>query len=340
MRTTDWPFKPDTRVIDKIRLKVPLCDIDICLENLSNFVVEVLTEKNLPFGKWERFNSIVKYKRAVAFLLRWLPSHKHFRSSILEITDQSELNIAEQKLIYLSQGETFPSELKLIRSGKVITRNSRIAKYSPFIGPAGILGSTGRISRSVSSDFDSKHPIILDAHHAVVRLLVQLLHVRNFHQGLDYMRALVNLKYVVLNLRWLLRHNTCVVCRKRKAQTVIHMMADLPIERLGYKQPSFSNTGVDYFGPFLVPIRRSTEKSWGFLFTCLTTRAVHIEVVSSLDTSSCVMGVERFIARRSTATTIMSDNGTSFVGAQKELLACVESWNKLAPALFVQKGIK
>ena len=235
LRTTDWPFKPDTRVIDKIRLKGPSCDIDTCLENSSNFVVDVLTEKNLLFGKWERFNSILKYKHAVAFLLRCLPSHKPFRSSILEITDPSEMDIAEQKLIYLSQGETFPSELKLLRSGKVITRNSRIAKYLPFLGPAGILRSTGRISRLVNSDFDSKHPIILDARHAVVRLLVQHLHVRNFHQGLNYMRAVVNLKYVVLNLRWLLRNikNTCVVCRKRKAQTVTHMMADLPIERLG-----------------------------------------------------------------------------------------------------------
>ena len=176
------------------------------------------------------------------------------------------MDIAEQKLIYLSQGETFPSELKLLRASKIITRNSRIAKYLPFIGPAGILRSTGRISRLVNSDFDSKHPIILDARHPVVRLLVKHLHVRNFHQDLDYMRAVVNLKYVVLSLRWLLRNiqNTCVVCRKRKGQTVTHMMADLPIERLGYKQPPFFNTGVDYFGPFLVPIRRSTEKSWGF----------------------------------------------------------------------------
>ena len=342
LRTTDWPYKPDTMVIDKTRLKGPSCDIDICLEDSSNFVVDVLTEKNLPFENWEKFNSIVKYKRTVAFLIKWLPSHKHFRPSILEFTDPCEMDIAEQKLNYLSQGETFPSELKLLRSGKIITKNSRIAKYSPFIGPAGILRSTGRISRLVVSDFDSKQPIILDALHAVVRLLVKHLHLRNFHQGLDYMRAVVNLKYVVLNLRWLLRNieNTCVVCRKRKAQTVTHMMADLPIERMGYKQPPFSNTVVDYFGPFLVPIRRSTEKRWGFLFTCLTTRAVHIEVVPSLDTSSCVMGVERFIARRGTPTTIMSDNGTNFVGAQKELLACVESWNKLAPAVFVQKGIK
>ena len=332
----------DTRVINKIRLKGPSCDIDICLENSSNFVVDVLTEKNFPFGNWERFNSIVKYKRTVAFLLRWLPSHKHFRSSILEITDPSEMDNAEQKLIYLSQGETFPSELKLLRAGKVITRNSRIAKYSTFVGPAGILRSTGCISRLVNSDFDSKHPIILDARHAVVRLFVQHLHVRSFHQGLDYMRAVVNLKYVVLNLRWLLRNieNTCIACRKRKAQTETHIMANLPIERLGYKQPPFANTGVDHFGLFLVPIRRITEKRWVFLLTCLTTRAVHIEVVPSLDTSSCVMGVERFIARRGTPTAIMSDNGTNFVGSQKELLACVESWNKLASAVFVQKGIK
>ena len=73
------------------------------------------------------------------------------------------MDIAGQKPMYLSHVETFPSELKLLKSGKVITRNSRIAKYLPFIGPAGILRSTGRISRLVNSDFDSKPPIILDA---------------------------------------------------------------------------------------------------------------------------------------------------------------------------------
>ena len=133
-------------------------------------------------------------------------------------------------------------------------------------------------------------------------MLIRHMHFQHAHQGLDYMRAVVQLKYIVLKLRWLLGNieNTCITCRKRKAKTVVPIMSDLPIERLGYKQPPFSNTGVDYFGPFQVPIRRSTEKRWGFLFTCLTTRAVHIELVPSLDTSSCVMGVKRFIARRGT----------------------------------------
>ena len=118
------------------------------------------------------------------------------------------------------------------------------------------------------------------------------------------------------------------------------IMSDLPNERLRYKQHPISNTSFDYVGPFLVPFLRSTEKQWGFLFAYLTTRAVHIEVVPSFDTSSCVTGVESFIARRSAPTTIMSDNGTNFVGAQKELLACTESWNNLVPAVFVQKGIE
>ena len=116
-------------------------------------------------------------------------------------------------------------------------------------------------------------------------------------------------------------------------------MSDLPVERLGYKQPPFNHTGVDYFGPLYVPVRRSTEKRWGFLFTCLTTRAVHLEIVPSLDTSSCVMGIERFVARRGTPSTIWSDNGTNFVGAEKELLACIKSWNGMAPTIFAHKGV-
>ena len=97
-------------------------------------------------------------------------------------------------------------------------------------------------------------------------------------------------------------------------------MADLPRERLAFKEPPFSNTGVDYFGPFFVSVKRSTEKRWGFLFTCLTTQAFHFEVVPSMDTSSCVIGNERFCARRGIPSVIWSDNGTNFVASEKGLL--------------------
>ena len=118
-------------------------------------------------------------------------------------------------------------------------------------------------------------------------------------------------------------------------------MADLPVERLAYQSPPFTNTKVDYFGPLYVTVRRTTEKRWGFLFTCLTTRAVHVEIVPSMNASSCVMGVERFVSRRGTPTIIWSDNGTNFFGAEKELRENIEKWNTINIAVeLAHKGIK
>ena len=63
----------------------------------------------------------------------------------------------------------------------------------------------------------------------------------------------------------------------------------------------------------------------GFIVYVPYTRTVKLEMVPSLCTSSFILGVVRFIARRGTPTTIMSDNDTIVFGAQKQLLACVES---------------
>ena len=75
-------------------------------------------------------------------------------------------------------------------------------------------------------------------------------------------------------------------------------MADLPDSRMGYQQPFFANTGIDYFGPIFVGHERKTEKRYGVPFTCLTTQAVHLEIAHSLDTDSCLMPVRRIMARR------------------------------------------
>ena len=89
-----------------------------------------------------------------------------------------------------------------------------------------------------------------------------------------------------------------------------------------------------------VSVKRSADKQWGFLFTCLTTRAVQFEVVPSMDTSSCVRGVERFAARRGVPGVIWSDNGTNFIATEMELLNNVLSWNQQTlTASLVKEGI-
>ena len=66
---------------------------------------------------------------------------------------------------------------------------------------------------------------------------------------------------------------------------------------------------------------------WCCLFTCLTNRALHIEVVRSLDKDSRLLAVNRLIARRDKPTTILSDNGTNFVGSAREMNEYFNSWN-------------
>ena len=149
-------------------------------------------------------------------------------------------------------------------------------------------------------------------------------------------------RYTILKLRSSLRSikSNCVTCRKFRAATIQPIMADLPVEKLAYQSPPFTNTGVDHFGPFYLTVGRTTEKRWGFLFTCLTTRAVHVEIVPSVDASSCVMGADRFVYRRGTPANIWSDNGTYFVGAEKELRENIVKWNTInIDAEFAHKGI-
>lgn len=94
-------------------------------------------------------------------------------------------------------------------------------------------------------------------------------------------------------------------------------MASLPPSRLASFEKPFTFTGIDYFGPLYVTVGRRKEKRWGALFTCLTLRAVHIEIAYSLDTSSCVMCINKFMARRGIPREIYTDNGTNFKAASK-----------------------
>ena len=162
------------------------------------------------------------------------------------------------------------------------------------------------------------------------RLLLEKAHRDNLHAGTEYVRNMLHQEYWIIGLRNALRKikSRCIKCRHRNANPIRPTMADLPRERLDEHVFPFTHTGVDYFGPFEVKFLQSTKKRWCCLFTCLTARAVHIEVAQSLDTESCRAAVTRFIARCSYPNTIISDNGTNFVGAASELKAFMNVWDE------------
>ena len=88
--------------------------------------------------------------------------------------------------------------------------------------------------------------------------------------------------------------------------------------------PIFDFTGVDYFGPFYVKQGRSEVKRYGGVFTCLSMRAVHIELSYSLSTDAFINALRMFISQRGKPHTICSDNGTNLVGRHRELRRCLQ----------------
>ena len=99
-------------------------------------------------------------------------------------------------------------------------------------------------------------------------------------------------------------------------------MADLPAKRLQV-EPPFTYVGVDVFEPWEVTSRRTRGghaniKRWAVMFSCMCTRAVHIEVIEAMSSSSCINALRRFFAIRGPAKQIRSDQGTNFIGACRE----------------------
>ena len=95
-------------------------------------------------------------------------------------------------------------------------------------------------------------------------------------------------------------------------------MSDLPPDRLE-EAPPFTNTGMDIFGPFVIKEGRKDVKRWACIYTWLASRAVHLEVVTSLSTDSFLNALRRFLNLRGTVRKLLSDQGTNFIGAKNEL---------------------
>jgi len=92
------------------------------------------------------------------------------------------------------------------------------------------------------------------------------------------------------------------------------------------ESPPFSVTGVDLTGALNVRDRTGCQtKVYICLFTCASTRAVHLEIVQDLSQDSFMQAFRRFASRRSLPKIVMSDNATNFLGASHQLRRLFES---------------
>lgn len=238
-----------------------------------------------------------------------------------------ELRAAENYLYKRTQWERYAEEMRTLSSsdGPVskpsLPKTSALYKLTPSLDDEGVMRIHSRLDISDFTGKSTQFPIVLPRSHPLTKLVLQSFHEKYHHQCNETFVNEARRKFYIPKIRVECNRirKECQRCKIRLATPTPPIMANLPKQRLAAYVRPFSYSGVDYFGPYQVIVRRRPEKRWGVLITCLTTRAIHIEIAHSLSTDSCIMALENCFARRGTPLQIISDRGTNFVGASKEL---------------------
>lgn len=248
---------------------------------------------------------------------------------------------AELEIVRISQRTAFSNEIAMLEQGKLVSKSSPLYRLSPVLQD-NIVRVGGRLNRAVMPE-ESKNPAILAKGMHIAPLILREIHEEVGHNGRNHMLSKLRQKFWIPKPHVVIRKilSQCVTCRRLHGAASGQIMADLPKERILPDEPPFTSVGVDYFGPFDIKRGRTSLKRYGVIFTCLAVRAVHIEVASSLDTDSCIHALRRFVARRGQVSVIRSDNGTNFVGAERELRQAIQALDKeRIEAEMMQKNIR
>ena len=267
------------------------------------------------FSGWERM------KRIATWVFVAVQRFKQKRISMEEASRQ-----ARDYLLREVQRKGFPEVYENLRAKKPIGKENKMLPLNPWMDSEGIIRVGGRLQRSDLS-IEEKHPILLPPKETVTCAILSDCHEKTAHQGRHLtMAALRRAGFHIMNPKNQLTSflANCVICRWLRRNTEDQQMAQLPRPRTERTAP-FENSGMDVFGPYHITdgktTRRTvaTKKIWVLLITCFYSRAVHLELLGSLDTPTMLLAFRRFTAIRGACHRVWTDRGTNFTGAANQI---------------------
>jgi len=197
-----------------------------------------------------------------------------------------------------------------------------LKRFQPIV-ENGIVKVGGRTERWMQATWNRQKFVLLPKNHPISNLIAKYLHDKGGHLGVTASIAKVRYQYWIIGIHQIMRSiiSQCVHCRKKLKQMCEQIMSPLPEERLK-PSPPFTNTCIDYFGPYQIKgevQKRVRGKAYGVIFTCLAVRAVYLDVSSDFSTDAFLQVLRRFASTRGWPQKIFSDEGTQLVGASREL---------------------
>ena len=240
-----------------------------------------------------------------------------------------ECTRAELQVLRWVQADAYSEDTNRLCNRKPLGKSSTIARLNPQWDPTDRLIRVAARIEPALREQEIDPPILLPSKHPVVTMLIQHTHRLLHHAGVKTVVAEIRNRYWVSKARQQAKTTIgkCVTCRKLQAKAFDQIPAALPLARSTTGRP-FKTTGVDFAGPLLVKCDRprkadeptqEPKKTYICLFTCATTRAVHLELVKDCHANTFLLALRRFASRRGKPDVIYSDNATTFECVNKHL---------------------
>lgn len=308
----NWPkhnFEQiDSDLIAKERRKITLAVQVIERRGLQNII------------DLNRHESLDKILRITAYVIRFVKMKTNKNSEKLAgpITAE-EMGNAEIKWVVSIQSQIFAPELRNLNSGQKVENTSKYSTLQPILNESGIICLGGRLAES-SMTYLEKHPILMEKCEKFGKLLMLRSHKEVRHGGVSDTITQLREKYWIPAGRQLAKTivKNCLTCKRLTIKPMDTLTASLPHDRLDQCAP-FTIIGIDFAGPLLVKDGNSTKKAYICLITCAVSRAIHLELVPSLNTEEFLLAFQRMITRRGTPSVVYSDNAKTFKRADSDL---------------------
>ena len=252
----------------------------------------------------------------------------------------SEAQVEEAGLLWASlhQRLYFGKEMRQVELGKGLNLNDKLSRLRPTIewehsveGDKfdfqlfrlnGRIGQTEHVSRAM------RQPFVLHPKDEMVKKFVQHFHgkVLKHMGGVGCLLCEINRSAWIMGslayLKGILRE--CVECRKANPKFMVQRMGPLPNSRvpsdLEVRPAPFEVTALDAAGPWFVAHgHRGKAKRWLIIFRCAKVGAICHEMLYGMDTDSFLKALSRFCSHYSKPKRIICDNGTNFVGGEREI---------------------
>ncbi|GBL92650.1 hypothetical protein AVEN_123814-1 [Araneus ventricosus] len=291
-----------------------------------------------PLLNLDNYSDLDKFIKITSYVLRFANNCRPNREKVIGNLTATELINAEKYWVWCVQRTEFQTEYEEIKHHKSVTRSSKLFSLNPMMTEDGLLCLGGRLQKS-DFNFYEKHPLILPTKSRLSQLLIMREHEGLHHAGVSETLTQIRENYWIVCGRQTVKSclNKCLICKKFKVRPRNQIMAPLPANRIQASYP-FENVGIDFAGPIYT---RNTDNAYIALFMCAVTRAIHLEVVSSLSTEHFLLAFHRFISRRGICHTVNSDNAMTLKSADIELKRLY--MNICEPEVqnyFGKKGIK